>query len=226
MVIVYFVFFFLVFQDNAISSVQAKRQSTRNKPDSNSNKKPQDYYTILGVSKTATEKQLKKAYRKLALQWHPDKNPDNVKVATDKFAEISEAYEVLSDSEKRRIYDQTGSIPGQNGVPPDGAAGGGFPNSGGSGFHFGNTGGFQRQDPFDMFRNMFGGDDSSSFGGGGGGGFGGFPGGGFGGFGGFGGGGGGAGRPQESLNLYADATQEVATLTESKFPNKSSKYIW
>jgi DnaJ-class molecular chaperone len=223
MVIVYFVFFFLVFQDNAISSVQAKRQSTRNKPDNNnSNKKPQDYYTILGVSKTATEKQLKKAYRKLALQWHPDKNPDNVKVATDKFAEISEAYEVLSDPEKRRIYDQTGSIPGQNGVPPNGAAGGGFPNSGGSGFHFRNTGGFQRQDPFDMFRNMFGGDDSSSFGGGGGG-FGGFPGGGFGGFG---GGGGGAGRPQESLNLYADATQEVATLTESKFPNKSSKYIW
>jgi curved DNA-binding protein len=66
-----------------------------------------DYYKILGVEKTATAEQIKKAYRKLAVKYHPDKNPDN-KAAEDKFKEINEAYEVLSDEEKRKKYDQFG----------------------------------------------------------------------------------------------------------------------
>jgi DnaJ-class molecular chaperone len=64
-----------------------------------------DYYKILGVEKTATEDEIKSAYRKLAMKWHPDRNPDNVEEAKNKFAEINEAYEVLSNPEKRQQYD-------------------------------------------------------------------------------------------------------------------------
>ncbi|XP_046964807.1 dnaJ homolog subfamily B member 6 isoform X3 [Vanessa cardui] len=67
-----------------------------------------DYYRTLGVTRTATEAEIKKAYRKLALKWHPDKNPDNADEANRRFKEISEAYEVLSDERKRRVYDQYG----------------------------------------------------------------------------------------------------------------------
>lgn len=67
-----------------------------------------DYYAILGVPKTAAEKDIKSAYRKLARKWHPDANPDNAKAAEEKFKEISEAYEVLGDAEKRRKYDVLG----------------------------------------------------------------------------------------------------------------------
>lgn len=67
-----------------------------------------DYYSTLDVSNTATETEIKKAYRKLALKWHPDKNPDNLDESNKRFREISEAYEVLSDSKKRKIYDQYG----------------------------------------------------------------------------------------------------------------------
>jgi len=66
-----------------------------------------DYYEVLGVSRTATEIEIKKAYRKIALKYHPDRNPDN-KEAEEKFKEAAEAYAVLSDSEKRRRYDQFG----------------------------------------------------------------------------------------------------------------------
>ncbi|MCB0634073.1 MAG: J domain-containing protein [Saprospiraceae bacterium] len=67
-----------------------------------------DYYKILGVDKQASDKDIKKAYRKLATKYHPDKNPDN-KAAEDKFKEITEAYEVLSDPEKRKKYEQLGA---------------------------------------------------------------------------------------------------------------------
>ena len=67
-----------------------------------------DYYEILGVPKDATEKDIKKAYRKLAFKWHPDKNPDNKKEAEEKFKEVNEAYTVLSDPDKRRRYDHGG----------------------------------------------------------------------------------------------------------------------
>jgi DnaJ-class molecular chaperone len=68
-----------------------------------------DYYQTLGVPKTAAEKDIKSAYRKLARKWHPDANPNNQKEAEEKFKEIQEAYEVLSDPEKRRKYDVLGS---------------------------------------------------------------------------------------------------------------------
>jgi len=68
-----------------------------------------DYYKILGVSKTATEKDVKAAYRRLARKWHPDLNPQNKKVSEQKFKEINEANEVLSDAEKRKKYDELGS---------------------------------------------------------------------------------------------------------------------
>lgn len=67
-----------------------------------------DYYETLGVTRDVTEEQLKKAYRKLAKQWHPDRNPDNQKVSETKFKEISEAYAVLSDKDKRAKYDRFG----------------------------------------------------------------------------------------------------------------------
>jgi len=67
-----------------------------------------DYYGVLGVNRSASSAEIKKAYRCLALKWHPDKNPNNQEEATKKFKEISEAYEVLSDDKKKKIYDQFG----------------------------------------------------------------------------------------------------------------------
>ncbi|XP_047970230.1 dnaJ homolog subfamily B member 13-like [Salvia hispanica] len=86
-----------------------------------------DYYKILQVDKNAKDDDLKKAYRKLAMKWHPDKNPNNKKDAEAKFKQISEAYDVLSDPQKRAVYDQYGEegLKGQVPPPDAGAAGGG-----------------------------------------------------------------------------------------------------
>lgn len=115
-----------------------------------------DYYKVLGVDKQSSTGDIKKAYRKLALKWHPDKNPDNQSEANKKFKEISEAYEVLSDEKKRRIYDDRGK--------------GGYEDSRQRGRyrsqakydddHDDDFGGFHRgfrfRDPEDVFREFFG----------------------------------------------------------------------
>ncbi|KAF5474447.1 hypothetical protein F2P56_006346 [Juglans regia] len=82
-----------------------------------------DYYKVLQVDKSAKDDDLKKAYRKLAMKWHPDKNPNNKKEAESRFKQISEAYEVLSDPQKRAIYDQYGEEGLKGQVPPPDAGG-------------------------------------------------------------------------------------------------------
>ncbi|XP_058752292.1 uncharacterized protein LOC131653776 [Vicia villosa] len=86
-----------------------------------------DYYKLLQVDRNAKDDDLKKAYRKLAMKWHPDKNPNNKKEAEAKFKQISEAYDVLSDSQKRAVYDQYGEdgLKGQMPPTPDAFSGGG-----------------------------------------------------------------------------------------------------
>ncbi|KAL9260064.1 DnaJ homolog subfamily B member 4-like protein [Drosera capensis] len=82
-----------------------------------------DYYNVLQVDKSTKDDDLKKAYRKLAMKWHPDKNPNNKEEAEAKFKQISEAYEVLSDPQKRAIYDQYGEEGLKSQVPPSDAGG-------------------------------------------------------------------------------------------------------
>ena len=108
-----------------------------------------DYYEVLGVSKTATDAEIKKAYRSLAKKYHPDANPDNEEAAA-KFKEASEAYAVLSDAEKRKQYDQFGHAAFSNG----GGGAGGFDFSG---MDFSDIfGGFG-----DIFGDIFGGSSRS-----------------------------------------------------------------
>ena len=109
-----------------------------------------DYYAILGVSKTATDDELKKAYRKLAKKYHPDANPDNKKEAEKKFKEVNEAYEVLSDSQKRRMYDQFGTADPQE-------FGGGGPFGGGNYYSYTSSGFDDFGDLGDIFSSFFGG---------------------------------------------------------------------
>ena len=121
-----------------------------------------DYYDILGVGKSASQQEIKSAYRKLALQYHPDRN--KTKEAEEKFKEVTKAYEVLSDVEKRKTYDQFGAAAFEQG----GAAGPGGPFGGfggqygpftytysGNGSPFEGFGGFT--DPFEIFEQFFGG---------------------------------------------------------------------
>lgn len=159
-----------------------------------------DYYKILGIKRNANEAAIKKAYRKLALKWHPDKNK-NKEVATKRFAEISEAYEVLSDPEKRKTYD----LQGHDGMKRESRS------KGTEGFSF------QGSDPFNIFNQFFGGNGNSgntkfnfNFGGrsqessntG-------------------------RGPPQSSVtsDMYNDV-KLVVPLSEQKFPSSSSRYLW
>nr|TKS04810.1 hypothetical protein D5086_0000139160 [Populus alba] len=127
-----------------------------------------DYYKILQVDKTAKDDDLKKAYRKLAMKWHPDKNPNNKKEAEAKFKQISEAYEVLSDPQKRAVYDQYGEEGLKGQVPPPGAGGAG---PGGASFFSTGDGPtafqFNPRNADDIFAEFFG--SSGPFGGMGGG---------------------------------------------------------
>lgn len=112
-----------------------------------------DFYSTLGVSKSASAEDIKKAYRKLAMQHHPDKNPGNKK-AEDKFKEITEAYEVLSDAEKKKNYDQFGSAEGNPFAGGNPFGGGGFGRSSAGGFGTGQ--GRSSSDPFaDIFGDLF-----------------------------------------------------------------------
>lgn len=106
-----------------------------------------DYYEVLGVGKGASEAEIKKAYRKMAIKYHPDKNPDD-KEAEEKFKEAAEAYEVLSSPEKKQRYDQFGH------AGMGGAAGGGF-----------GGGGMNMDDIFSQFGDIFGGAFGGGFGG-------------------------------------------------------------
>lgn len=127
-----------------------------------------DFYETLGVSKTATEDEIKRAYRKLALQYHPDRNKG--KESEEKFKEVTKAYEVLSDSQKRQQYDQFGAAAFEQGASGgQGPFGGGGPFGGAQGGQYGpfsytyTTGGANDfdfgggADPFEIFEQFFGG---------------------------------------------------------------------
>lgn len=128
--------------------------------------KDKDFYEVLGVSKTATAEEIKRAYRKLALQYHPDRN--KTKEAETKFKEVTRAYEILSDSQKKQAYDQFGAAAfAQEGFGGQGPFAGGFGqqggrygpftytySTGGEGADF-DFGGFS--DPFEIFAQFFGG---------------------------------------------------------------------
>lgn len=157
--------------------------------------KKRDYYEVLGVDKKASADEIKKAYRKKAIQYHPDKNPGD-KEAEEKFKEAAEAYDVLSNPEKRTRYDQFGHA-GVSGAAGNGGPFGGF------------SGGMSMDDIFSMFGDIFGG--HGGFGGG---------------FGGFGGDGGAQQRRYRGSDLRVKVKlnlKEILTGVEKKF--KLKKYV-
>lgn len=177
-----------------------------------------DYYKILGVDKSSSAEDIKKAYRKLALKWHPDRNPNNKEESESKFKDIGEAYSVLSDSRKKQIYDQLGEegLKGQA-----------------SGF---SGGGFSFMNAEDIFKQFFGDENPfASFGGSGGKHgahfqFGGFPGmGGFGDMGGFSFGGGGMNNNNNNNNMQdmqpkqSPPTETILSLTLEELYHGTTK---
>ena len=226
-----------------VSPVCDARRSRTQQRQQGGRKDPDDYYGVLGVRKTASSKEIKSAYRKLALDFHPDKvqDPDKKEEAQKRFMEVQQAYDVLSDDDKRKIYDDYGKQGlemlerGQDPREYGGSFGGNFGGNHGGGFqHHG--GGFSGGPEFSQFFQGFGGP-------------GGFPGGGGGGFNqffqggggpgahqqffqqGFGAGGGrgrsshghGGGRPPADLFPKGG---KVTKLGSPKFPDDSSKYLW
>lgn len=134
-----------------------------------------DYYDILGVSKGVSAEEIKKAYRKQALEWHPDRHKEDKEAAEKRFKEINEAYQILSDSQKRQAYDQFGHDAFSPGGTPGGfgGAGGPFGQSGSYGpftYTYTSSGGdggnpfsgFDFGDPFDIFEQFFGGSPFSA----------------------------------------------------------------
>nr|CCA18675.1 Type II (General) Secretory Pathway (IISP) Family p [Albugo laibachii Nc14] len=172
-----------------------------------------DYYAILGVKKGCSDRELKKAYRTLALKYHPDKTEEKDRdAAQEKFVEVSEAYEVLSDPKKKEEYDQTRAFGGGNN------GNGGFGGGRGSTFSF-NTGGI-KMDPFAMFEKMFG--KSSQSGGRRGGSniFQEFQ------FGGIDGSGQQRQRQAKPKSSLYDKNSNVVILSKKKFPSKPAKHEW
>ncbi|XP_027812002.1 dnaJ homolog subfamily B member 3 [Marmota flaviventris] len=110
-----------------------------------------DYYEVLGVPRQASSEAIKKAYRKLALKWHPDKNPENKEEAEKRFKQVAQAYEVLSDAKKRDVYDRYGEA----GVDGGSAGAGNFEDP----FQFV----FTFRDPAEVFKEFFSGRDPFSF---------------------------------------------------------------
>ena len=238
--------FLLVFQ-SSILGIATRSQQQRQKATAGN---PDDYYQILNLKKTASQKEIKAAYRKLALKYHPDKVAEGDKEESEgKFIKVSEAYHVLSDDDKRKIYDKYGKNGldlHEKGIDPEQAGfGGGFGGGGGGGGgeqHFTFKGGAGGFDPFSMFEEMFsaggfpggGGNPHMKFtsSGGNGAGFGG-GGGGFD-FSQFGGGGGSgfSGRQQQQQqqqqqpDLFPKGQSKVTKMGKPKFPDSASKHIW
>jgi len=124
-----------------------------------------DYYDILGVSKNASSEEIKKAYRKQALEWHPDRHKDEKEAAEKRFKEINEAYQILSDTQKRSAYDQFGHSAFSPGGMPGGSPFGQTGRYGPFTYSYYSTGGnggnpfasFDFGDPFEIFEQFFGG---------------------------------------------------------------------
>mmetsp|Transcript_22544 Transcript_22544/g.53212 ORF Transcript_22544/g.53212 Transcript_22544/m.53212 type:complete len:515 (+) Transcript_22544:225-1769(+) len=246
----------LLLPNEPVFVLAGRRSSTgakNNKKQFNSD----NYYAVLGLTKKAKEKEIKSAYRKLALQYHPDKvkEGEDAVEAENIFVKVSEAYSVLSDKEKRKIYDRYGKNgldAFEKGQDPASAGFGGFSGGGGGGGGHGGFGGFGQQGFRQSGGGGFGGFGGSS-------GFGGF--GGSGGFRGFGGGrtqggfdpfsmfeemfagqaGGASGggqhqrrdgrnrgrqQQQQQPDLFPKGQSHVARLGKPKFPDTNSKHMW
>eukprot|EP00180_Rhodochaete_pulchella_P002992 Plantae.Rhodophyta-Rhodochaete_pulchella.ctg4807.p1 GENE.Plantae.Rhodophyta-Rhodochaete_pulchella.ctg4807~~Plantae.Rhodophyta-Rhodochaete_pulchella.ctg4807.p1 ORF type:complete len:365 (+),score=61.89 Plantae.Rhodophyta-Rhodochaete_pulchella.ctg4807:72-1097(+) len=180
------------------------------------------YYDLLGVGRDADENEIKKAYKKMAMKWHPDRNPDNKELADKKFKAVSEAYQVLSDPKKKEVYDRYGEEGLKAGMadsPQRGAPGNPFAAGGGGvppGFNFGFSGNGMRgggfRDADDLFREMFGG--APPFGG---------QQSGFGGYNNFGSGGGGGGGFGGAMRKGEDTEHSLAFTLEELFTGVSKK---